>query len=190
MRRRRRSLSHGEREGAAHELCRRLAHDPLFLRARRLALYVAHDGEVDLTPLIARAWSAGKHVYLPALHRKRLWFLPLSPLTPLACNRFGILEPELAPATRCPLPALDLVLMPLVAFDPDGHRLGMGGGYYDRTFAYLRRRRHWRRPRLVGVAYAFQQTGAVPARPWDVPMSAVATERSVRRCRSRPGARQ
>lgn len=185
MRHRRRSLGAEEREHAASELCRRLALTSMFLRARHLAVYIAHDGEIDLAPLIARAWSTGKRVYLPTLHRNRLWFLPLSPVTPLVRNRFGIPEPQGPAGDRCPAARLDLVMMPLVAFDPAGNRLGMGGGYYDRTFAYLRHRRHWRRPKLVGVAYVFQQIQSLSARSWDVPMTAVATERGVRPCRPR-----
>lgn len=57
--------------------------------------------------------------------------------------------------------ALDLVMVPLVAFGQQGHRVGMGGGYYDRTFSFLRYRQHWRRPLLLGTAYEFQ---CIPAR--------------------------
>ena len=77
--------------------------------------------------------------------------------------------------------AIDLVLMPLTAFDAHGHRLGMGGGYYDRTFSFRRGRAHWLRPRLVGVAWAFQRVDALDVAPWDVPMDAVATDRGVTR---------
>ncbi len=130
--------------------------------------------------MIARIWAAGKRTYLPVLHGRRLWFLPYDSETPLARNRFGILEPDVSPKRRRALEALDMVLVPLVAFDEQGNRLGMGGGYYDRTFAYLLGRRRWTRPLLVGVAYEFQCSAALPTRPWDVPLQAVATERGLR----------
>jgi 5-formyltetrahydrofolate cyclo-ligase len=72
--------------------------------------------------------------------------------------------------------ALDLVLTPLVGFDHKGNRLGMGGGYYDRSFAFLLRRQNWKKPRLVGLAYDFQQLDKLPAKNWDVPLTAVATD--------------
>jgi 5-formyltetrahydrofolate cyclo-ligase len=72
------------------------------------------------------------------------------------------------------------VLAPLVAFDRSGNRLGMGGGYYDRSFAYLRHRVHWRRPRLIGYAYGFQEVQALERAHWDVPLSGVVTELGLR----------
>jgi 5-formyltetrahydrofolate cyclo-ligase len=71
---------------------------------------------------------------------------------------------------------LDVILMPLVAFDGQGNRLGMGAGYYDRTLAFLRHRRHWRKPRIIGLAYEFQRMPALPAEPWDVPLDGIITE--------------
>ncbi|MDX1434376.1 MAG: 5-formyltetrahydrofolate cyclo-ligase, partial [Gammaproteobacteria bacterium] len=153
----------------------------LFSRVQRVACYVANDGEMDLTPALARLWRAGKHVYLPALHGDALWFLPATPDSPMQRNRFGIPEPAAGADTRVAPFALDLVLMPLVAFDGAGNRLGMGGGFYDRTFAYLARRRHWRKPRLIGVAYGFQRVPSLPARPWDVTLEGVLTERGLER---------
>ena len=101
--------------------------------------------------------------------------------TPMAPNRFGIPEPDLPAASRCPVLALDLVLVPLVAFDEAGNRLGMGGGFYDRTFRYLRHRTCWRRPHLVGIAYDAQRVPAIDARRWDVPLDAVVTETALHR---------
>ena len=72
--------------------------------------------------------------------------------------------------------ALDLVITPLVAFDAEGNRMGMGGGYYDRSFAWRKRRRIWRGPMLVGYAYELQKLNSIRASDWDVPMDAVVTE--------------
>lgn len=164
----------------AQLLSRAVSNTGLFKRSRRVGCYLAHDGEMDLTPLIKRLWKMNKTVYLPVLRRQRLWFLPFAAHTPLANNRFGIPEPVAPPEARCTPQVLDLVLMPLVAFDNEGHRLGMGGGFYDRTFAYRLHRRHWIRPHLIGVAYDLQRVPVLPTRPWDVPMDGVATESGVR----------
>ena len=180
LRRRRRALSPRERNALAHDLSRRVLAHRLFLSADRIACYLANDGEMDLAPLMSRMWSMGKRPYLPILHGPKLWFLPLTPETRLADNRFGIAEPDGDASARCPVNALNLVLMPLVGFDSKGNRLGMGGGFYDRTFAYLRHRNNWKKPDLIGVAYEFQRLEQLQAQAWDVPLSGVATERGLR----------
>ena len=180
MRHRRRSLTAVERLTHARHLARRLAGNPVFQHSHRIAAYLPNDGEIDMRPLIRRAWTAGKRVYLPTLNRRRLWFLPYEVGTPLVKNRFNIPEPALSPKRRWPLTTLDLVLAPLVAFDDRGNRLGMGGGFYDRTFAYLASRSHWRRPLIIGVAYDFQRVERLPTHPWDVPLHGVATEHGLR----------
>jgi 5-formyltetrahydrofolate cyclo-ligase len=120
-----------------------------------------------------------KTCYLPVLSRlthDRLWFVPFTPDTPLTRNRFGILEP-LAPArTRVCAQELDLILMPLVGFDTRGNRLGMGGGFYDKSLAFLRTRSVWRKPHLIGLAHDFQRVDKLAAGAWDVPLQAVATD--------------
>lgn len=135
---------------------------------------------MDLSPLMERLRSMGKRLYLPVIHGSRLWFLPFDAGTPLTRNRFGIAEPTVPPSARCLPQALDVVLTPLVAFDDHGRRLGMGGGYYDRTFAYLLKRRRWTRPRLIGIAHNLQRIPVLPAREWDVPLHGVATETGLR----------
>ncbi len=182
MRQRRRSLSPRQRRLAGQALARALSRSHLFLRARRIACFIAADGEIDTAPVIRAAWHAGKELYLPVLapfNGRRLWFLRYHPDSPMTRNRFGIPEPRLRDNPRLPAHRLDLVLTPLVAFDGAGNRLGMGGGYYDRTFAFLHHRRHWQRPRLLGLAYAFQQVDALPGEPWDVPLWGAATEQGL-----------
>ena len=181
MRRRRRALSAVERAHLAASLARRLATSLRVRRARNVACYLANDGEMDLAPVVTWLRKAGTQVLLPALHGGALWFLPFDADTRLTPNRFGIPEPHVPAHTRCRARHLDLVLMPLVAFDAAGNRLGMGGGYYDRTFAYLRSRSVWKRPLLIGIAYEFQRLPSLPRRPWDVPVHAVATEKHLYR---------
>lgn len=179
MRRRRRALGARERQRLARDLARRLAGTPAWQRARRIACYLARDGEMDPGPLVVRAWACAKRVHLPVLAGPRLWFRRYEPGSALSPNRFGIPEPDGAGPGCSPL-GLDLVLVPLVAFDGAGTRLGMGGGYYDRTFAYLRHRVAWMRPRLVGVAYEHQFEPRLAAARWDVPLAGVATELGLR----------
>lgn len=175
----RRALSRRERQQRADALYKQLFRQTLFNNSRRIAVYLPADGEVETTGIIARAWALGKQVYLPVLvphTHNRLWFARYRPDTPLVSNRYAIPEPEVVHRQRVAPYALDLVLTPLVGFDDKGNRLGMGGGFYDRSFAFLRQRRAWRKPRLVGIAYDFQQLPQLPAQDWDVPLTAVATE--------------
>jgi 5-formyltetrahydrofolate cyclo-ligase len=134
------------------------------------------DGEV---PLLALLSGPRDFVYcLPVLQPgKRLRFAPWRHGDPLVQNRFGIPEPDLDPGSLLDPEALDHVLLPLVGFDGRGHRLGTGGGYYDRSFAF--RHGALRKPRLVGIGYACQQVDALPAADWDVPLDLIATERGL-----------
>jgi 5-formyltetrahydrofolate cyclo-ligase len=116
---------------------------------------------------------------LRAHPRQKLWFIEHREGERLTRNRFGIPEPALR-HRRIALPwALDLILVPLVGFDVQCRRLGMGGGFYDRTLAYLRQRRYWRRPRLVGLAHECQRVERLDSRPWDVPLDMVVTEERI-----------
>lgn len=180
IRRLRRNLGDAQRVALADALARQLMGCVHLRRSERIGCYLSQDGEMDLAPLMKRLRDLSKQLYLPVLRGPRLWFLPLEPQTRLVENRFGILEPDAPARTRCPPQALDLVLAPLVAFDDRGRRLGMGGGFYDRTFAYLLNRQYWRRPRLIGIAYDLQRVPTLKARRWDVPLDAVATESGVR----------
>lgn len=179
MRRRRRSLSDAERADSAGKLARRLAATRQFRCARRIAFYLSQDGEMDLTPLMHRAWAMRKACYLPVVcssSLRPLWFAPYREGEPLIYNRFAILEPRPPLKARVRAATLDLILVPVVAFDGCGNRLGMGGGFYDRTLAFLQHRQVWRRPRLLGVAYEFQRAKHLETRPWDVPLQGVVTE--------------
>jgi 5-formyltetrahydrofolate cyclo-ligase len=182
MRRKRRALTPAQRHRYAIQFSNRFAATPMFKRSRHIAFYFANDGELDLMPLMHLAWSHGKSCYLPVLQaafRNRLMFARYRAGDPVVYNKFGIAEPQVAACDRTKPQRLDLVLTPLVAFDAHGNRLGMGGGFYDRTFAYLRQRRYWQRPRLVGVAYSFQQVSALGVQEWDVPLQVVVTEKCV-----------
>jgi 5-formyltetrahydrofolate cyclo-ligase len=179
MRQARRALSETQRFKCAVALANRVKAHPLFKQSRHLAAYFAVDGEMDPGPLIEHAWSMGKTVYMPVLKPccdSQLWFTPYQSGDRLIPNRFGIPEPVRACHKLVSPLKLDLVLAPLVAFDDQGNRMGMGGGYYDRSFAFLRQRKLWYRPRLMGLAYEFQRRARLQASPWDIPLNAIATE--------------
>lgn len=180
MRRARRALSPYRQRAAAVNLCQRIRHQLWFRQARHIGLYLPNDGEIDPTPLIRLCWQLRKSVYLPVLHpirHNRLWFLPYDARTPMRHNRFKIPEPALQYHPRRPAWALDLVMLPLVAFDIEGNRMGMGGGFYDRTFSYKLAAKGLRGARLIGLAHDFQKVDALPVQPWDVPLFGIVTDR-------------
>lgn len=182
LRARRQELSAPEQTHAAHRLIGQLVATRLYRVSRRIAVYLPNDGEIDPVPLMARIWKANKTCYLPILSRlrhDRLWFAPFTQDTPLAANRFGILEPAVPARDWVRAQELDLILMPLVGFDTHGNRLGMGGGFYDKSLAFLRHRTLWCKPHLIGLAHDFQRVKKIDACAWDVPLQAVATDRSV-----------
>lgn len=149
------------------------------LRSKKIALYLAADGELDPLPLIVRLLRLNKKIYLPVLRpgkKKALWFAEYRPDDYLRPNRFGILEPDTNRRKPIPTWGLDLIVMPLVAFSADGTRMGMGGGYYDRTLSYQRCRENWKRPKLIGYAHACQQVKNLPIRNWDIPLHGIITE--------------
>jgi 5-formyltetrahydrofolate cyclo-ligase len=181
----RRALSGREQRAHSERVARLLSGSAVFQRARRIAVYLTDDGELDLGPVVARARSSGKRLFLPVLRprpQRSLWLCEFRPGDPLRSNRFGIGEPD--PRRRRPVVpwGLDLVLVPLVGFDEAGNRLGMGGGFYDRSFAYRRRRRCWHKPRLIGIAHECQKLRHITHRGWDVGLDGVVTERCFYRC--------
>lgn len=175
-------LARSDQRKHSHALARLLGRQKAFLRARRIGAYWSANGEIDPFPLLGLGHARHKRCFLPVLRphpHKKLWFLEYSPGHPLKRNHFGIPEPRLR-NRRIRLPwALDLLLVPLVGFDAECNRLGMGGGYYDRTLAYLHQHRRWRRPFLVGIAHECQRVEALQTNPWDVPLDMVVTEERI-----------
>ncbi|WP_374604223.1 5-formyltetrahydrofolate cyclo-ligase [Arenimonas sp.] len=171
---RRAALPPGERLAAADAVARHLSDQPDLREPGYVAGYWAVGGEVPLHAVQLRLAPAQVWC-LPVLQADgSLRFAPWRAGDPLVNNRFGIPEPEVEPASTLAPEAMSVVLLPLVGFDRAGNRLGMGGGYYDRSFAF--RRGVTAPPHLVGVAYACQEIPALDAEDWDVPLDAVATE--------------
>jgi len=182
----RRSISAAERASAARQVARYADHALKLRCGQRIGIYAATAEELDTSSLIALAQRRGCHVYLPTIDRRSrvraMRFVQLASGTAaraLRRNRFGITEPEGPQLASARL--LDVVFLPLVGFDRHGIRLGMGGGYYDRAFAFRRLRSVWHAPLLVGIGYALQEVERIVPAAHDVPLDLVITERGVRR---------
>jgi 5-formyltetrahydrofolate cyclo-ligase len=149
--------------------------------SQSIALYIPHRQEVDTTLIVAAAWKDNKQVYLPVLaeNMQHLYFVAYTPDTVLEKNRFGIFEPRYLPADRINCDRLELVIAPLVAFDTDCHRIGMGAGFYDRSFYFLNQNPRPAKPILIGLAYDFQQEETFTRQPWDVNLNYIVTESQV-----------
>lgn len=173
MRQRRRALSPAQRHDAARAIADAIAACDIYAHARTLAAYWPCDGEIDPLPLLRRARQCGKRAYLPRIVGRRLEFAPWGAKTPMADNKYGIPEPQGGqPRTAADL---DLLLCPLVAADASGNRLGMGGGYYDRTLADCAPGH----PATIGLGYAFQIVEHITPDPHDIQMQHLATEQGL-----------
>jgi 5-formyltetrahydrofolate cyclo-ligase len=160
---------------AAEAVADRLLGHPRFPATGYVAGYWAMQGEVPLHLLQMRL-GEGRVWCLPCVQPDQsLLFAPWRPGDALVSNQFGIPEPDLAPGSMLPASAMALIVLPLLGFSRDGHRLGTGGGFYDRTLAF-RKPGPSATPWLVGAAYSFQQIEPLPAREWDVRLDAIATE--------------
>ncbi len=163
---------------AAAALAARVVALPEFARAGRVAAYAAINGEISLDPVIERALADGKSVYLPNLDRESLRFSPYFHGQKMRVNRFKLLEPDVGADEMLQPEELDLVLAPLVVFDAARNRIGMGGGYYDRSFAFRKDPRR-KTPVLVGVAHELQKVDHIEPEAWDVRLDKIVTEAAI-----------
>jgi 5-formyltetrahydrofolate cyclo-ligase len=177
MRKMRNQLSPQQQLQAARNLSQIVFSQPWFQRAHNIALYLANDGEMDPIVVTEKARYRSKHILLPSLHPAKNGHLCFAPDTgPKIKNKFGILEPDPTRNTLIPAKQLDVVFMPLVAFDETGGRLGMGGGFYDRTFEFLKQS-GLGKPKLIGLAHEFQKVNQLPIESWDVPLDGIITDK-------------
>lgn len=178
LRSKRRALSPAQQKLAAMRLLKQAIKLPSVRKAKHLAIYLPNDGEIDPQQLIRWCWQQRKSVYLPVLHPIRhnsLWFVRYTQHSAMIKNKFGIQEPASPYRPIRSAQSLDLVLLPLVGFDSEGGRLGMGGGYYDRTFSFLKKYKIGK-PGLIGLAHELQRVEKLPIASWDVPLTAVMTD--------------
>jgi 5-formyltetrahydrofolate cyclo-ligase len=183
MRRQRRLLSPDARAEAHRQFARILDSARLLQAGRRVAVYFAYGHEADLRHVIDVARRRGCLLYLPVIthfRHSRMRFVRFRTDSVMRVNRYGIAEPEPRAAEALAVRRLDLVLLPLVAFDELGWRLGSGAGFYDRSLHHLREGRRWRRPKLIGVAYECQRVERLQPDRWDVPLDGIVTERGLR----------
>ncbi len=179
IRAQRRSLSTKQQLANSRAMIKILNRTSLFRYSRRIAIYIENDGELSVSQLIHLIRYIGKCCYLPVLRPmrpNRLWFSEYRKGDKLILNKYGIPEPDINMRKPVSPSSLDLVLVPLVAFDASCNRIGMGGGFYDRTFSYLRTRNKWRKPTLVGVAHELQRTDSIQKMPWDIQLNGIVTE--------------
>ncbi len=166
-----------DRQIASQKIASAVARSSWFSRSRLLACYLSTESEVGTWSVISRAWQMKKRVFAPVVGKKgRMRFHEVTPDSLLVSNRYGLLEPldgEFLPAR-----SLHIVLTPLAAFDAEQNRIGMGGGYYDRTFAFLKNRRLLFQPKLIGLAFDCQRVEKIAANPWDIRLYSIVTESS------------
>ncbi|GAC21456.1 5-formyltetrahydrofolate cyclo-ligase [Paraglaciecola arctica] len=175
-RNKRQALSAQQQSTAANNLLTTCLSSTTLAQAKTIACYIANDGEIDPKAIIEYCWQHGKSVLLPVLHpfsKGHLLFVEYHPNSATRKNCYGIEEPIVTTTNLCPLTNIQLILTPLVAFDAQGNRLGMGGGYYDRTLAPIRR--DLLSTQLIGLAHNCQQTDILLTDSWDIPLNGIAT---------------
>ena len=171
----RRALPADERRSASSTICKRVIATREFSSSKFVGAYLPMHDEVDTREIIQRAWRANKRVFVPILRGSaQMLFCEITPDTELEQNRLGIWEPSRG---RIIEPEkLDLVIAPTVAFDAKNNRIGMGAGYFDRCFAFLRHRKHWLRPKLLGVAFHCQKVEEITPNAWDIRLYRIVTD--------------
>ncbi|MDZ7362229.1 MAG: 5-formyltetrahydrofolate cyclo-ligase [candidate division KSB1 bacterium] len=176
MRTLRRQLDASWRERASAAIISRLETLPIFLHAQAVQTYVALCREVDTHELIRRLLRAGKQVAAPKVESgnelQQYFIKDFSELHPGA---FGILEPPAHPSRLASPEQFDLVLVPGLAFDRAGHRLGAGKGYYDRFLAQIKAPK-------IALAFAFQIVEQIPVEAHDQRVNVIVTEKEVISC--------
>ena len=180
LRARRRAIPTVDRDLAAARLAVFADRARLLRPGRRIALYLPLPEEIDTRALMERARRRGCVIHLPRVvdtRSNRMVFVDAR--APLRRSQWGILEPT--GSARVPTRSLEVIFMPLVGFDDQGNRLGMGKGFYDRAMSFRLRHPRSRRPLLVGIAFECQRVESLPSRPHDVPLDVLITERGFHR---------
>lgn len=143
---------------------------PAYQQANHIAWYHPIRGEIDMSGLWQQALIQGKHCYLPVIQpNRRMQFVPFTADTPWVLNHYHIPEPDSDPTLPSD-PALDIIFVPMVAFDAQHHRLGMGQGYYDRSLA------QYPKSLFIGLAYEWQKQPTIPHDSWDISIDLIITE--------------
>lgn len=180
-RQKRQQLSREQQFTHAQKATRLLLRSRWLQRPKRIAVFLAQDGELGTDILINSLWQRGHQVYLPVLQTLRgrhMAFATYCPNSQMHANQFGILEPKTPHQFHLTGQQIDLAIMPLACFDSNGNRMGMGGGFYDRTFQFKRKHPQLR-PYLIGWAHECQKIAALTPEKWDIPMDGLISEQQV-----------
>jgi len=161
------ALSSDERAKASEKIADTVIRSAWFRRSKFIACYLSTQEEVDTWQLIDRALRMKKRIFAPVIEKNfTMQFCELSSKSKLIFNQYGLPEPQDGEIIEPR--ALDVVITPIVAFDDDGNRIGMGGGYFDRTFSFLRHRKLLFHPKLIGIAFSCQRVEKIAPNPWDI----------------------
>lgn len=174
LRKKRSELSRRELIDAEQIVCEQILNLDAYTQSEHIALYFAHQNEISLQIIWHAAIAQNKHCYFPALNTDNtLRFLPATLETTLSHNHYHILEPQVAAHKAINIDQLQLIFIPLLGFDKQCNRLGMGKGFYDKTLAEVTG------PSLIGIAYEFQCLPLIKTDSWDIPLDAVITEKTI-----------
>ena len=181
LRVKRRSLSPQLQHSASEQLASYFCNESVFIDAQKIGFYIANDGEIDPAALMASAENLNKQCFLPIVGPNKtnnLYFGPFDANAKLKPNRYGILEPTFVEGKSVCPQSLDVLFMPLVGFDRQGNRIGMGGGYYDRALAFMKEQ-ETSSLTLVGLAHSIQEVPQISSQSWDIPLHLIATEKEL-----------
>ena len=171
----RREMRPGARARSSEIICQRVVRSREFRSSKTIACYLPMGDEVDTLKIFDRSWRANKRIFAPVLQKRgKMSFREIRPESTLGRNCYGVWEPSTG--TTIEPRHLDLVIAPTVAFDEDNNRIGMGGGYFDRCFSFLRHRKYWLHPKLIGVAFACQEVEKITPNVWDIRLYSVITD--------------
>lgn len=177
------SIPARQREQYARQAWTHLRHWRRLNQFQSIACYLPVGAEFPTHYLIQGLQQLHKEIFLPIVQNnnkiRHLTFQHYHPQTPMRRNRFGITEPIPNPREQIPPPQLDLVIMPLTGFDNNGNRIGMGGGFYDRTFEFLLKRKQTPQPFMLGLGFQIQECETIDSRHWDIPLDGVLTEEKI-----------
>jgi 5-formyltetrahydrofolate cyclo-ligase len=171
----RRALTRSDRAENSARICRKFLSSPLFFRSNNIACYLPMVDEVDTRLIFDRAWRAKKQIFVPKIeNNETMRFVKIQRNTRMEQNFFGLWEPD--SGLTLPPKNFDVVVTPVVAFDENCNRIGMGGGYFDRCFAFLNHNRRYRHTKLAGLAFDCQKVEKITPNPWDIRLYRVFTE--------------
>lgn len=180
IRAQRKNLSSEQVSDASKKIAEKIFQLPEFLNAQHVAFYISNENEIDPASIMQHAEANKKNCYLPVIENTReLHFYLIHPNTKFSKNKFDIEEPVIHNQESISPAALDLIFIPLVAFDDNGNRVGRGGGFYDHALQTIQNKSNYGKPILIGLAYDFQKINAIASDNWDVKINMIITENNL-----------